>query len=227
MLEGIGAIGAKKLIVYCGGAEAVFKEKKAALLKIPSIGQVAAKTITSSSVFDEAEQEIEFIQKNNITSHFYLNNTYPQRLLHCEDGPVMLYTKGNMKLNAQKVISIVGTRKATVKRKAFTEKLTEEIALHNPIIVSGLAYGVDICAHKAALKNNSETIGVLACGLDDIYPKAHFSTSEKILQQGGLVSDYKSGTKLFPTQMLLNVTEWLPERLTPLLLLNLQKKEDH
>lgn len=200
LLEGIGAIGAKKLIAYCGGAEAVFREKKAALLKIPSIGQVAAKTITKSSVFDEAEQEIEFIHKNNITPHFYLNKTYPQRLLHCEDGPVMLYTKGNMNLNAQKVISIVGTRKATVKGKAFTEKLLEEIAPHNPIIVSGLAYGVDICAHKAALKNNLETIAVLACGLDDIYPKSHFSTSEKMLQRGGLVSDYKSGTKLFPTQ---------------------------
>ena len=112
----------------------------------------------------------------------------------------MLHPKGNINLNAQKVISIVATRKATVKGKAFTEKLIEEIAPHNPIIVSGLAYGVDICARKAALKNNLETIGVLACGLDVIYSKAHFSTSEKMLHQGGLVSDYKSSTKLFPTQ---------------------------
>jgi DNA processing protein len=200
LLEGIGSIGAKKLIAYCGGAEAIFKEKKATLLKIPNIGEKAAKTIIKSNVFAEAEQEIEYIQKNNIQAHFYLNKSYPQRLLHCEDGPIVLYTKGNLDLNAQKVISIVGTRKATVKGKAFTEKLVEEIALHNPIIVSGLAYGIDICAHKAALKNNLQTIGVLACGLNEIYPKAHFSTAEKMLENGGIASDYRSGTKLFPKQ---------------------------
>lgn len=200
LLEGIGSIGAKKLIAYCGGAEAVFKEKKSALLKIPNVGEKAAKTITKSNVFSEAEEEIAYIHKNNIEAHFYLNKSYPQRLLHCEDGPIILYTKGKMDLNAQKVISIVGTRKATVKGKAFTEKLLEEIAIHNPIIVSGLAYGVDICAHKAALKNNLQTIGVLACGLNEIYPKAHFSTAEKMLENGGIMSDYKSSTKLFPKQ---------------------------
>ena len=200
LLEGIGSIGAKKLIAYCGGAEAVFKEKKAALLKIPNIGEKAAKTIIKSNVFAEAEQEIEYIQKNNIQPHFYLNKSYPQRLLHCEDGPIVLYTKGDLDLNTQKVISIVGTRKATVKGKAFTEKLVEEIALHNPIIVSGLAYGIDICAHKAALKNDLQTIGILACGLNEIYPKAHFSTAEKMLENGGIASDYRSGTKLFPKQ---------------------------
>ena len=200
LLDGIGAIGAKKLIAYCGGAEAVFKEKKAALIKIPTIGQVAVKTITKSSVFAEAEEEIAFIKREGISAHFYLNKSYPQRLLHCEDGPIVLYTKGNMNLNARKIISIVGTRKATVKGKAFTEKLIEDLAPHDPIIVSGLAYGVDICAHKAALKNNLQTIGVLACGLDDIYPKAHYSTAEKMIQNGGLMSDYKSRTKLFPTQ---------------------------
>lgn len=200
LLDGIGAIGAKKLIAYCGGAEAVFKEKKEALLKIPNIGKKAANTISKSTVFTEAEEEIKYILKNNITPHFYLNKSYPQRLLHCEDGPIVLYTKGNMDLNAQKVVSIVGTRKATVKGKAFTEKLVEELTVHDPLILSGLAYGIDICAHKAALKNNLSTIGVLACGLDEIYPKAHFSTAEKMMHKGGLISDYKSGTKLFPTQ---------------------------
>ena len=200
LLEGIGSIGAKKLIAYCGGPEAVFKEKKSALLKIPNIGEKAAKTVTQSSVFDEAIAEIDYIRKNNIEAHFYLNESYPQRLLHCEDGPIVLYTKGKMNLNSQKVISIVGTRKATIKGKAFTEKLIEEISEHQPIIVSGLAYGVDICAHKAALKNNLETVGVLACGLDEIYPKAHFSTVSKMLEKGGIASDYRSGTKLFPKQ---------------------------
>lgn len=200
LLEGIGAIGAKKLIAYCGGAEAVFKEKKQALLKIPNIGKKAANTISKSVVFTEAEEEINYIVKNNITPHFFLNKSYPQRLVHCEDGPIMLYTKGNMNLNAQKVVSIVGTRKATVKGKAFTEKLIEELTIHDPLILSGLAYGIDICAHKAALKNNLSTIGVLACGFDEIYPKAHFSTAEKMMNNGGLVTDYKSGTKLFPKQ---------------------------
>lgn len=200
LVPGIGAIAAKKLIAYCGGAQEVFHQKKAQLLKIPSIGEKAASAILSSEVIDRAEEEVEFIQQNDINALYYLDDNYPQRLLHCEDGPILLYTKGKIDLNAQRIVSIVGTRKATVKGKSFCEKLIEELSEYNPIIISGLAYGIDITAHKAALKNNLSTIGVLACGLDEIYPKTHASTVEKMFYKGGIVSDYNSKTKLFPTQ---------------------------
>lgn len=200
LIPGIGSIAAKKLVAYCGGAKAVFEQTKAHLLKIPSIGEKAASAIHSSFVFQEAEKEIRFIQDNSIEAHYYLNNSYPQRLLHCDDGPIILYTKGKVNLNPEKAISIVGTRKATVKGKEFCNKLVEELAAHSPTIISGLAYGIDITAHKAALKNNLATIGILACGLDDIYPKTHFSIAKKMQYNGGLASDYKTETKLFPTQ---------------------------
>ena len=200
LIPGIGSIAAKKLIAYCGGAEAVFKQKKSHLLKIPSIGEKVATTILSSDYIEAAEKEMEFMERNSIEAHYYLSKSYPQRLLHCEDGPIILYAKGNMNLNPDRVISIVGTRKATVKGKDFCNQLIDDLSVYNPTIVSGLAYGIDITAHKAALKNNLSTIGVLACGLDEIYPKSHFSTVEKMKYNGGVVSDYKSNTKLFPAQ---------------------------
>jgi len=200
LIPGIGNRAAKKLIAYCGGAEAVFKQKKVQLQKIPSIGEKVASAIFSSNVFHEVEKELQFISNNNIETHFYLSKSYPQKLLHCDDGPIILYTKGNMNLNAKRTISIVGTRRATVKGKIFCEKLVEELTPYQPNIISGLAYGIDITAHKAAIKNKLSTIGVLACGLDEIYPKTHQSTVNKMLNNGGIASDYRSNTKLFPTQ---------------------------
>ncbi len=200
LVPGVGAIAAKKLIAYCGGAEAVFQQKKAHLLKIPSIGEKVATAILSTNVLDRAEEEMDYISTHNIRALFYLNPDYPQRLLHCEDGPIILYTKGAMDLNAKRIVSIVGTRKVTVKGKLFCEKLVEELTDYQPLIVSGLAYGVDITAHKAALNNQLPTLGILACGLDEIYPKNHTATVKKMLDNGGIASDYHSNTKLFPTQ---------------------------
>ena len=200
LIPGIGPIASKKLIAYCGGAEAVLDEKKSVLIKIPGIGEIAAKTISNANTIQQAEQELEYIAKNDITAHFYLSKSYPQRLLHAEDSPIILYSKGNVNLNPDRVVSIVGTRKATVKGKAFTEKLVEDLKAYNPLIVSGLAYGIDIVAHKAAVKNQISTLGILACGLDNIYPKAHFSTAEKMMESGGIATDYRSGTNLFPKQ---------------------------
>lgn len=200
LIPGIGHIAAKKLIAYCGGAEAVFKQKKPQLVKIPGIGEKAASAIMSSNVFAEVEEELSFMEKNEITAHFFLDATYPQRLSHCEDGPIILYSKGDIDFNASNMVSIVGTRRATVKGKAFTEKLVEELGSYNVTVVSGLAYGIDITAHKAALKNNLQTIGVLASGLNEIYPKAHTNTVKRMLRKGGIASDYKGDTKLFPKQ---------------------------
>jgi len=194
LIPNIGDILAKRLVAYCGGVEAVFKEKKAALEKIPGIGTVYAKAVLGQDVFSRAEEEIRFIEKNSITPVFYLDPAYPKRLTHCEDSPVLLYLKGDVDLNAEKIISIVGTREASDYGRALCEKLVADLAPFNPVIVSGLAYGIDVYAHKAAMDNGLQTIGVFAHGLDKVYPGVHKAVAERMVKQGGLLSDFTSNT---------------------------------
>lgn len=194
LIPHIGDLRAKRLISYCGSAEAVFSEKKAALEKIPGIGEANAKAVLTQKVFERVDQEIKFIEKNKITPLFYLDKEYPKRLTHCEDSPVLLYFKGKANLNSEKIISIIGTREATDYGKQLCEKLIADLTPYNPIIVSGLAYGIDICAHKAAMDNNLTTVCGLGHGLDKIYPAVHRTYAEKMLENGGWLSDFTSGT---------------------------------
>ncbi len=194
LIPNIGDVLAKRLVAYTGGVEAVFEEKKAMLMKIPGIGNSLATDILSAEVKKRAEQEIVFIEKNNIQPLFFLDDDYPKRLSHCSDSPIMLYFKGNTNLNAEKIISIVGTRDATNYGKLLCEKLVCDLSALQVTIVSGLAYGIDICAHKAALENNLPTVGVFAHGLDRIYPALHKSTATKMLEQGGWLTDFMSET---------------------------------
>lgn len=194
LIPNIGDILAKRLVAYCGSPQAVFEEKKASLEKIPGIGQVYANSIANQVDFNRVEEEIRFIEKNNIAPLFYLDSNYPKRLNHCEDSPVMLYYKGNADLNNPKIISIVGTREATEYGKALCEQLVKELVEHNVLIVSGLAYGIDICAHKAAINNSLPTVCTLAHGLDRIYPAIHQQTAQKMLENGGWLTDFMSGT---------------------------------
>jgi len=195
-IPNIGSITAKKLIAYTGSVNQIFSEKKSALEKIPGIGAVNAQNIIQNKDFalNLAEHELVFIVKNNIQAYSFLEDNYPKRLTHCEDGPLVVFSKGDFNFNSQKVISIVGTRNATDYGKDFCEKLMADLTPHKPLIVSGLAFGVDICAHKAALKNNLPTIGVLAHGLDRIYPAVHTSVAKQMVENGGLVSEFRSGT---------------------------------
>lgn len=195
-IPNVGSITAKRLVAYCGDVEQIFQEKKSALEKIPGIGEVNAQKIiqNKAACIDLAQQEIQFIHKNNISVYSYLDDNYPKRLTHCEDGPIVIYAKGNFNFNSNKVISVVGTRNATEYGKEFCENLLEGLKPHKPLVVSGLAFGVDICAHKAALKNNLPTIGVLAHGLDRLYPNIHSSTAKQMIENGGLVTEFKSGT---------------------------------
>jgi DNA processing protein len=194
IIPGIGDITAKKLIAHCGSAEAVFKEKKKNLIKIPSIGKNLAESIIKADVFKQAENEIKFIEKYNIEPLFYLDNNYPRKLKNCEDCPVIIYKKGKVEFENPKVISIVGTRNATHEGKQVTERLVKQIAErnHNALIISGLAYGIDIAAHKAALNNNLETIAVLGHGLNTIYPSNHRSYAAKIVEKGALITEFRS-----------------------------------
>ena len=188
----IGDITAKRLIGHCGNAEAVLKEKKQNLLKIDGIGSVILSDLFKSEHLKEAEKEIEFINSNNIKVTYFQEENYPEKLKHCIDGPILLFETGSIKLKKQHIISIVGTRKITTNGMSFCEDLIEKLAPYNPIIVSGFAYGTDITAHKAALKHNLQTIGCLAHGLNQIYPKVHKKYMVDVEKNGGFFTDFWS-----------------------------------
>lgn len=194
LIPNIGVVNGKKLVAYCGGAEAVFCEKKKALLQINGIREDAIKSIGSHEVMKRAEQELEFIDKNGIKPLFYLDKDYPKRLQHCHDSPLMLYYKGNTDLNASKTVGIVGTRNITDYGRYVTEKLIEDLSVDNIQVISGLAYGVDAAAHRAALKYDLATVGVLGHGMHTVYPAENRKLSTKMLEKGGILTEFVSGT---------------------------------
>ncbi|KDN54075.1 DNA-processing protein DprA [Flavobacterium seoulense] len=193
-IEGIGDIMAKKLISHCGSAEAVFKTKSNQLAAIDGVGSILLKNLKDQSVFDKANKELEFIQNNNINVSYFQDENYPEKLKHCFDAPVLLFTAGNIDLKNRKIISIVGTRQITSYGTEFCKKLIEDLIPLNPVIVSGFAYGVDIVAHQLAMENNLQTIGVLAHGLNQIYPKNHKKYMAKMEQNGGFMTEFWSSS---------------------------------
>lgn len=196
MVPGIGDVQGKKLVSYCQGVEAIFREKKSKLLRIEGIGKQLVNELSNKQIFSRAEEEMRFIEKYNIKPLFYYDKDYPTRLKHCADSPLMLFYKGTADLNKPKVLAVVGTRKPTSYGKSITAGIIEDLRQLDLLVVSGLAYGVDSCAHKAAIENNLETIGVLAHGLDLIYPELNRGLAEKMIIQGGLLTEFISGTKL-------------------------------
>ena len=188
--KAIGDILAKKLIVNVGNVEQIFEEKSFVLEKINGIGSYAIKHLFDKKNLEKAEKELQIIEKNNISYSYFLDDDYPKNLQHCIDSPILFFKDGHLNFKDKKVISIVGTRNITSYGKIFCEQLVEELATYNPIIVSGFAYGVDICAHKAALKNNLQTVGVLAHGFGQIYPKVHKKYMHQVLEKGGFITDF-------------------------------------
>jgi DNA processing protein len=200
MVPGIGGVLARNLLAYTGSAEKVFCEPFKTLMKIPGIGEVNAKRLQDRNIFLKAEKELEFIHKHKIEVRFFTDRNYPRRLKQCPDAPIILYFKGTANLNEQRVVSIVGTRNATEYGKMICEQLICGFAERNHpvLVVSGLAYGIDIHSHKMAMKNHIPTVAVLGHGLDRIYPSLHAQTARKMLQKGGVVSDFPSGTRIDP-----------------------------
>ena len=192
LIPKIGPVLAKRLITYCGSIEGVFREKGRNLSKIPGIGKKLAGYIVDNNVMEKAEKEVEFMIKNNIKSLFYLDDNYPERLKHCFDAPVMIFVKGDTDFNREKILSIVGTRNATGYGRDMCNKLVEGLAHnnHDVLIISCLAYGIDICAHRAALTNNLETAAVLGHGHSIIYPSGHYEVAKRIISQGALISEF-------------------------------------
>jgi len=194
LVPNIGDVHAKALVNYFGDATSIFKARKKELEDIEGIGSVRAKSIKEFANFSLAEAEILFIEKYKITPLFITDKNYPQRLLNCYDSPSILYYRGNADLNASKIISIVGTRNNNEYGKSVCEKIIADLADQNILIVSGLAFGIDSIAHKSALKNNLKTIGVLGHGLDRIYPTQNKLLAKQMIESGGLLTDFKSGT---------------------------------
>lgn len=198
LIPGIGPITARTLISYTGSVEGVFREKEKNLLKIPGIGEVNAQRVIRQNVLDRAKREVDFILRNRIQPYFYLDENYPVRLKNCSDSPIILYYKGNASLNESRIISVVGTRNATTYGKEVCDELIKSFSerSYRILVVSGLAYGIDVHAHKACLKYNVPTIGVFAHGLDDLYPAIHAPVATKMLENGGLITDFPSETKI-------------------------------
>ncbi len=198
----IGDTMAKKLIEKLGSAEAIFKEKKSILQKIEGLGVVKLKHLGDASIINEAKKEVAYIHQHQIEAIDFKDKSYPNLLKHCIDSPILLFQRGNIDLVNRKVVSIVGTRKITSHGMAFCEELVEKLALFNPVIVSGFAYGTDIVAHKAALKNNLQTIACLAHGLNQLYPKTHQMYVNDVEKNGGFITDFSTSNSFDRTNFL-------------------------
>ncbi|MCS6794658.1 MAG: DNA-processing protein DprA [Raineya sp.] len=201
LIEGIGGVMARRLLARFGSAEEIFKAKASQILKVEGIGKKLAEQITQqrTQILQKAEKEIQNAEKLQIDLIFFTDSRYPVRLKQTEDAPILLYQKGSASLNEDRHIAIVGTRSATQYGRTFIEKFITEIKPYNPLIISGMAYGIDITAHREALKNKLCTIGVMANGLDSVYPAIHQSTAMQMIEnEGALLSETPLYTKLDP-----------------------------
>ena len=204
LVPGVGSILIRQLVSYCGSATEVFRSPLARLMKVPGIGEVTARAILKPGVLAEAEQVVKQVEKLGATALFYTDKAYPARLKTLYDAPALLYFQGSGNLNVPRTLGLVGTRQATDYGRRVTNEIIEAVTPYGISIISGLAYGIDIAAHRASLSNGLPTIGVMASGLDIIYPNVHQKTAGEMLVQGGLLTESRPGTKpdahLFPAR---------------------------
>lgn len=193
----VGAVTAKMLVSYCGSAEAVFHAKKSELIKIPGIGLTVVEHLRRADALALAEREVDFLERHKIEAIFYTDERYPFRLRQCYDCPALLFFKGSSPqlLTAPRIVAVVGTRQPTEQGKALCEEIIEGLQPYNVVIVSGLAFGIDVAAHRKASSLDIPNVGVLGHGLGSIYPSAHRSTALRMIENGGLLSEYISSTK--------------------------------
>jgi DNA processing protein len=200
LLKGIGPVNARNLVAYCGGVDPIFTDRKLknTLEKVPGIGPKLIASITDKKVLPAAEKELAYVRKHKLRMLFYLDADYPRRLKPCDDAPVILFVKGDADIDAARMVSIVGTRTPTEPGKRLCIELVEGLKEVNATIVSGLAYGIDIVAHRTALKQDLPTIGCVAHGLDKLYPGEHAATAKEMVKHGALVSELPSGSPFAP-----------------------------
>jgi DNA processing protein len=198
LLPGIGNQLSRQLVSYCGSARQVFHTPPGKLLRIPGIGKSHVRNLPLTAVLKQAENIIRQAEQQQVKLLFYTHPDYPKRLKQIADAPTLLYYKGTADLNAARIISIVGTRQCTAYGREVTDQLVQDLVKHQALIVSGLAYGIDVAAHRAALQAGLATAGVMANGLDLVYPSLHRKIAGMMLEQGGLLSEYTFGTKPEP-----------------------------
>ncbi|RYU83273.1 DNA-processing protein DprA [Hymenobacter persicinus] len=197
LFPGVGPQLTRQLMSYGGSAKNVLMLPPGKLRKIPGVGPATVLALTGAArtaALHQAEATLKKAAAEGIELLFYTSKRFPSRLKQLADAPVLLYYQGTANLNQPKTIGIVGTRQATDYGREQTTRLVQGLVPHQPLVVSGLAYGIDIAAHRAALQEGLETVGVMATGLDVIYPHAHRKTAEKMLTQGGLLTEFAFGT---------------------------------
>lgn len=199
LIKGVGHVTGRSLLQYFDAPELVFTASKQRLEKVPGIASQLARYIIEGreDALKRAERELLFVEKNNIRLYTFFDNDYPYRLRECADSPLTFFYKGTANLNASQIVSVVGTRKATEYGKEQVDALLRGLATQLPdlLVVSGLAYGIDVQAHLQALKYRLPTVGVMAHGLDRIYPIAHRNIAAQMLANGGLLTDFMSETE--------------------------------
>lgn len=196
-IPGIGNVLARQLVASFGSAKEVFKKPPGKLQKAPGIGPKLAQALSTFKGLKEAEKEVSLAESKGVSIISQHDKEYPSRLKHTPDAPFFFYKKGNTHLNASKIIGIVGTRKASDYGIELTKKLVKDLcSLEDCLIVSGLAYGIDITAHKACIQQNVTTVAVLANGLGTVYPEVHRGIAHEMIEKGGcLVSEYPINAK--------------------------------
>ena len=190
LIPNVGTMLSKNLISHCGGAKNVFETSRKNLMKIPLVGSKCATAITNGDILEKAEKEMAFMDSHQIRALFYLDDDYPNRLKHYDNAPFLLYYRGNTDLNNARIVGIVGTRQPTVRGINNCEKLVEGLAPYNVMIASGLAYGIDGIAHKKSVEYKIPTVGVMGTGMASIYPHEHKRLADKMVQDGGILSEY-------------------------------------
>jgi DNA processing protein len=174
--------------------EEFFSVTKNRLKEIPGIGEKTLIHLNRNEAIQKAKEYVNYFGKNEISTVFYQSDEFPYRLNQCEDAPILLFKKGKIHYNEPKVISIVGTRNATSYGKRCIDEFLVGLIDQNVLVVSGLAYGIDVYAHQKCIELGIQTVGVLGHGLDRIYPAIHKSIAEKMLLNGGLISEFLPGT---------------------------------
>ena len=204
LIPGIGNGNAKHLISYRNGARNVFQSTKSQLTKIPGIGTKTIQELMQQNVLREAEAILNNCHRADVEILHFTSRSYPSRLKTLFDAPNILYKTGDVDLNMARSVSIVGTRRATAYGKSMTQNIVLDLKSNQVTTVSGLAYGIDIEAHRASMENNIPTIAVIAGGLDRIYPSQHKKYVDQIKSNGCLLSEHPPGTKpeahLFPAR---------------------------
>ncbi len=194
LIPTIGPVQARILLDHFGEASKIFNARLSQLRTIDGIGEIRGRQITNFSAFGDVEDELAFIETRKIRPLFIRDPLYPQRLLNCYDPPILLYYNGCADLNPSRSVAIVGTRKNTEYGRTQTENMIRDLASYGSLVVSGLAFGIDAVAHRTALEEQLPTIGVLAHGLDMIYPHQHRALSKSIQEKGGLLTEFRCQT---------------------------------